>query len=249
MATRSLSPQACSTHAAPGSTVKARSTTGPCTPQCATAAHLTPLSPHTAPPPPPCHRYVAGGLSREEVKAIARPEPVEDSRAARRRGWARMALLVLYFGPSNLLQPDASFAAISNKLFVGPVVETLVYSKVPQAVTDWVDSICADWSFSRIIPCHFGAPVKAGPAEFTRAFAFAYQAIGKDGAQEQEQQRSQKGGLFGLFNLGSLGGKAKGKGSAPMTRPVTFPPEDLKTLVSLNNALLKTGAVKANADA
>jgi hypothetical protein len=29
---------------------------------------------------------------------------------------------------------------------------------------------------------------------------------------------------------------------------VVFPPEDIKALVSLNNALLRTGAVKANAD-
>ena len=45
-----------------------------------------------------------------------------------------MALLVLYFSPSNLLTPEQSFAAISSRLMVGPVVETLVYSKVPKAV-------------------------------------------------------------------------------------------------------------------
>jgi hypothetical protein len=77
---------------------------------------------------------VAGGLSRAEVAAIARPGPAEDTPASLRRAWARMALLVLYFGPSNLLQPEASFAAISNRLFVGPVVETLVYSKVGGAL-------------------------------------------------------------------------------------------------------------------
>jgi hypothetical protein len=65
-----------------------------------------------------------------KVAALADPRPVEDSPAARRKGWQRMALLVLYFGPSNLLQPQASFEAISERLIVGPVVETLVYSKV-----------------------------------------------------------------------------------------------------------------------
>ncbi len=45
-----------------------------------------------------------------------------------------MALLVLYFGPGNLLTPEDSFAAISNRLFCGPVVETLVYSKFPKTV-------------------------------------------------------------------------------------------------------------------
>ncbi len=46
-----------------------------------------------------------------------------------------MALLVLYFGPGDLLTPQESFAAISGRLFVGPVVETLVYSKIPKSVS------------------------------------------------------------------------------------------------------------------
>lgn len=46
-----------------------------------------------------------------------------------------MALLVLYFSPSNLLRPDESFAAISNRLMVAPVVESLVYSRLPRTVS------------------------------------------------------------------------------------------------------------------
>ena len=49
-------------------------------------------------------------------------------------GWRRMSLLVLYFSPSDLLTPDASFEAISNRLIVPPVVETLVYSKIRASV-------------------------------------------------------------------------------------------------------------------
>lgn len=49
-------------------------------------------------------------------------------------GWMRMALLVLYFSPSNLLRPDESFAAVSNRLMVAPVVESLVYSRLPRTV-------------------------------------------------------------------------------------------------------------------
>ena len=45
-----------------------------------------------------------------------------------------MSLLVLYFSPSDLLTPDASFEAISERLIVPPVVETLVYSKVKTSV-------------------------------------------------------------------------------------------------------------------
>jgi hypothetical protein len=63
---------------------------------------------------------------------------------------------------ADLLTPQASFDAICERLLVGPVVRTLVYSKIPNTVCDWVDSICADWRFERIIPAHFSSPVKAG---------------------------------------------------------------------------------------
>jgi hypothetical protein len=63
---------------------------------------------------------------------------------------------------TDLLTPQASFDAISERLLVGPVVRTLVYSKIPNTVCDWVDRICADWRFERIIPAHFSSPVKAG---------------------------------------------------------------------------------------
>lgn len=63
---------------------------------------------------------------------------------------------------ADLLTPQPSFDAISERLLVGPVVRTLVYSKIPNTVCDWVDSICTDWRFERIIPAHFSSPVKAG---------------------------------------------------------------------------------------
>jgi hypothetical protein len=44
------------------------------------------------------------------------------------------------------------------------VVRTLVYDKIPNTVCDWVDSMCADWRFERIIPAHFSAPIRAGEA-------------------------------------------------------------------------------------
>jgi len=62
--------------------------------------------------------------------------------------------------PPDLLTPQESFAAISNRLLVGPVVQTLVYSKVPRSVCNWVDAICDDWRFDKVIPCHMEAPVK-----------------------------------------------------------------------------------------
>lgn len=32
----------------------------------------------------------------------------------------------------------------------------------------------------QVIPCHFAAPVKAGPTEFKNAFAFAYENLPED---------------------------------------------------------------------
>lgn len=46
-----------------------------------------------------------------------------------------MALLGLYFGPSDLLEPQASFDAIAGRLLVAPVTRTLVYTKIPDEVS------------------------------------------------------------------------------------------------------------------
>ncbi len=45
--------------------------------------------------------FVPGDKSREEVAALARRGPAEDTPANRALGWARMCLLVLYFSPSG----------------------------------------------------------------------------------------------------------------------------------------------------
>jgi hypothetical protein len=49
-------------------------------------------------------------------------------------GWQRMALQILYFVPYNLLQPAASFSAISQKLMVSPVLKKLVFLNSPEEV-------------------------------------------------------------------------------------------------------------------
>ena len=54
-------------------------------------------------------------------------------------GWERMVLQILFLGPSNLLEPKASFAQMSQKLIVSPIIKTLVFSKVPEKVK--IDSI------------------------------------------------------------------------------------------------------------
>ena len=49
-------------------------------------------------------------------------------------GWQRMALQILYFVPYDLLQPAASFSAISQKLLVSPVLKKLVFLNSPDEV-------------------------------------------------------------------------------------------------------------------
>jgi hypothetical protein len=184
-------------------------------------------------------RLVNGGRSKEEVQAIARDEKeaVEDTPQNRMLGWMRMCLLVLYFQPADILTPQASFAAISKRLYVAPVLQTLVYNKCPNAICDWVDSICADWRFERIIPCHFNAPVRTTPDEFQRAFTFAYDAAGRTLAPPEKPS-----GLGGL--LGGLFGSKTEAGEAPYQ----LPEADLKTMNNINNTLLRLGAVYADAE-
>ncbi|KAL6745998.1 hypothetical protein V8C86DRAFT_2957901 [Haematococcus lacustris] len=189
-------------------------------------------------------RFVAGGRTAQEVKEIARPEPVEDTPANRRRGWMRMALLVLYFSPSDLLDPEESFRAISNRLFVGPVVELLVYNKVLPYVRAWVDDIVSSWNFRQIIPCHFAAPVKADPLDFKRAFTFAYQ--GQQDQEEDERSNAATTPTGPLSFLTSLFGPKSS--STKLTRPVVFPEADVRALNALNDGLLRFKLVKPNAD-
>mmetsp|Transcript_11526 Transcript_11526/g.31413 ORF Transcript_11526/g.31413 Transcript_11526/m.31413 type:complete len:502 (+) Transcript_11526:120-1625(+) len=184
------------------------------------------------------NRSIAGDRTPEEVKQIAKPQPAPDTLESRIRGWKRMALLVLYFGPSNLLEPEASFAAVANRLIVGPVVETLVFSKVPATTRRWVDSICNNWDFNKVIPCHFDGPIPAKPADVKRAFTFAYEMT-ED--LDEESKPAKNGGVLGWFT--SLFKKEE-----KLVRPVVFPAADIKALTDLNQLLIKTGVVKVKAD-
>lgn len=86
----------------------------------------------------------------------------------------RIILLVLYFGPYDLLYPEPSFRAVAGKFIVSPVLRVLVYSRIPKSVTQWIDSICRDWNFRQIISCHLAAPVNASARDLKRAFRFSY---------------------------------------------------------------------------
>lgn len=151
-------------------------------------------------------------------------EPVVDNKMNRQKGWERMVLQILFLGPSNLLEPNASFAQMSQKLIVSPIVKTLVFSKVPEKVKDWIDGIARDWRFKRIIPAHFSAPINANRSDFLAAFAFL-----DDLLDDRYLTRPTPSLLFA-----SLMGKAASY----------FPPDDMKTLSSLDDFLVSVGAVK-----
>ncbi|KAI3851187.1 hypothetical protein MKW92_004294 [Papaver armeniacum] len=151
-------------------------------------------------------------------------EPVIDNKNEPSKGWERMVLQILFLGPSNLLEPKASFGQMSQKLIVSPIVKTLVFSKVPEKVRDWIDRITRDWAFKRIIPAHFAAPVNASRSDFLAAFGFLDELLGTSYVRRPS--------ISLLFT--SIMGKA---GSY-------FPPDDMKTLSSLDQFLVSVGAVK-----
>lgn len=66
-----------------------------------------------------------------------------------------------------------SFNALygGGRLFVAPVLQTLIFSRSPEIVIDWVDQV-SQWNFQRIIPCHLDAPLAATPQQFQQAFSF-----------------------------------------------------------------------------
>ena len=57
---------------------------------------------------------------------------------------------------------------------VAPILQTLILNRAPQETLRWAERI-ADWQFTRIISCHFDAPIDTTPQEFRQAFAFLEQ--------------------------------------------------------------------------
>jgi hypothetical protein len=76
-----------------------------------------------------------------------------------------------------------SFERLSAKgrPFVAPVLQTLILPQAPQQAIEWANQI-STWDFSRIIPCHFDAPVAATPLQFRQAFTFLEKPVGVEHA-------------------------------------------------------------------
>jgi hypothetical protein len=66
-----------------------------------------------------------------------------------------------------------SFDALQGggRLFVAPILQTLILNRAPEETLHWVDQI-SRWNFQQIIPCHLDAPIKADPSQFRQAFSF-----------------------------------------------------------------------------
>jgi hypothetical protein len=110
------------------------------------------------------------------------PQP-PDTFENRVAGWKKMALLVTYFFPEHeeLVRPglvewsdgwEENFDALAERLLVPPVVRATLYNQNPERVKTYVDRVCKEWEFDKVVPAHWAGPVAAGPAEFERAFRF-----------------------------------------------------------------------------
>ncbi|MDB9515695.1 DUF4336 domain-containing protein [Roseofilum reptotaenium CS-1145] len=67
-----------------------------------------------------------------------------------------------------------AFQPLKNRLWVAPVLQTLILNRAPQEVLNWSEKV-ARWDFQRLIPCHFSAPIRATGYDFRQAFCFLKQ--------------------------------------------------------------------------
>lgn len=169
-------------------------------------------------------RVLSGEKANEPVNGVPL-KPTELTPAVRDLGWQRMALQILYIVPGDLRDPVAGFRSVANRVIVGPILKTLVFSTEPEASRQWVESICRDWNFRQIIPAHFSGPIKAGPKEFKAAFGFLY---------EGQEVVPEKMGLWDrLFSKSVV---ASGK-------RVMYPEEDIAALNAAKSFLVRAGVV------
>ena len=192
------------------------------------------------------------------------PPPPPPAAPAQRAalGWKRMALQILFFVPGDLGRPERSFDALAGKMIVSPVLRKLVFGNARREALAWVDEICSDWpKFNKILPCHFEAPIRAGPRELRAAFSFleegeegegavAASTSGRErGGEEEEEEEAGKskagsspgallGGLFSALSKSSPIKVGGGGGGA-----VPFDPADMRALDGLSGWLKTTGVL------
>ncbi len=66
-----------------------------------------------------------------------------------------------------------------GRLLVAPILQQLILNRQPQETLNWANKI-ATWDFSRLISCHFDAPIETTPKQFLQAFSFLETTCSKD---------------------------------------------------------------------
>lgn len=170
-----------------------------------------------------------------------------------------MCLQVLFLGPAL----PSTFALLSEKLVVSPVLRVLTLGRVLPYVQTFVSGVCTDWpDIRRFLSCHYSGLVPATTRDFRQAFGFAFskEALRQTGtaSAEEEQggatsgQRGRSGiegalrslGLAGLLDGfgGGLGtAAAAGGGGDEVDALACVPEEDFATLKSVNEFVVKYG--------
>ncbi|GAB5031987.1 protein isoform 1 [Nannochloropsis oceanica] len=174
--------------------------------------------------------------SYDDPDAVPSNTPVPpNTEANRRKGWARMALQILFLGPTRF----STFKLVERRLLVSPVIETFVYSKVPEALVEFVERVALRWKFTSIIPAHFNAPAPASPRALQRAFAFAYDLTGRTPAKLGGGDRGGYSPLLEFWERVVGGGGREGGGSA-----TKYPEDDMAVLRFVNGFILKAGIAR-----
>ena len=170
-----------------------------------------------------------------------------------------MALQILFFVPGDLGRPERSFDALAGKMIVSPVLRKLVFGNAKSEALAWVDEICRDWpKFSRILPCHFEAPIRAGPRDLRAAFSFleeeeeggggrsAVEASTSGRRREEKDDNNGAGGggaLFGGLLSAAFASSPLIKVGGGGSGAVPFDPADMRALDGLSGSLKTTGVL------
>jgi hypothetical protein len=187
-------------------------------------------------------KVLSGDLAQEPVGSVPL-QPTTMTPAVRDLGWRRMALQILYIVPGDLRDPSKGFSAIANRLIVGPILKTLVFSTEPELSKEWIEDICSSWNFTQIIPAHFTAPIPAGPNDLRRAFGFLYESkSGNTANRSNRSNTSNKSAGAASF----LDAAASMFRKSPAAAAQTYPEEDIKALNAAKEFLVKVGAVNGD---
>lgn len=187
-------------------------------------------------------KVLSGDLAQEPVGSVPL-QPTTMTPAVRDLGWRRMALQILYIVPGDLRDPSKGFSAIANRLIVGPILKTLVFSTEPELSKEWIEDICSSWNFTQIIPAHFTAPIPAGPNDLRRAFGFLYESkSGNTANRSNRSNTSNKSAGAAAF----LDAAASMFRKSPAAAAQTYPEEDIKALNAAKEFLVKVGAVNGD---